>query len=561
VLKWVEIPRFQRGVSWRSQQIQDFLESTSVVYGNVTLANFTRVAGQFPQLPPEIQYYYTLVDGLQRFAVGTAILSLLHPKMFVEPPPHAAAHLFRPMRVALVNASLVYLHNDRELSNHPRLAIRSQYAAMKEELGNYLDEELASTRAENLATVIKRAFLVKQVAIDEYLHFGNALELMNTFLGMNTIRMELGPLDLLRSVIVQQGEHSSWSPSDVEEIENRFTEVFTEDEAHDRPDSELLPFARIVYETIVGSSPARGSPTTVFRSWSRLTKDEVNGFLDYVNGVAMWRRGNPYFDEIRTCGSNPFAILLSYYYRDYQTAPPRPGTSVADWMATRVNAPSLHKLLIGCYRYLFSGAVGRTREYAERLLRDPPHDLDAVADEMSRDVLHVGVQDNPDPAWLSAFLNRCDKLYAKRVFTAYLLPPRGHPWGGVFERPVFGRQTDELNVDHLIPISRFNHRLVPAEIETIRNFAPLPSQNNRRAAATDCSNKLGPGGMYENWISAFPSGVANSHHPYGAWIVSESRTRGWSAELDQHALLEPAKHPGVGDSRIEYLRDHLLSRV
>src|SRR4051812_26512700 len=74
---WIDIPSYQRGIAWTVQQVEDLLQSNSILLGNVILGQFPIAQNQFPFLPSQVQTYNLLVDGLQRFSVATILLSQL----------------------------------------------------------------------------------------------------------------------------------------------------------------------------------------------------------------------------------------------------------------------------------------------------------------------------------------------------------------------------------------------------------------------------------------------------------------------------------------------------
>src|SRR5688500_2485000 len=89
--EWIDIPSYQRGIAWKLQEVQDLLSSNSILLGNVILGQFPTAPGQFPHLPTGVRTYALLVDGLQRFSVGTILLSALYPKVLSGAPSQAAA--------------------------------------------------------------------------------------------------------------------------------------------------------------------------------------------------------------------------------------------------------------------------------------------------------------------------------------------------------------------------------------------------------------------------------------------------------------------------------------
>jgi hypothetical protein len=67
----LQVPTFQRGISWGPEEVLQFLRSESVLFGNVVIGMFQGGTG-------------ILVDGLQRFAIGTLLVlseNLIRPEL------------------------------------------------------------------------------------------------------------------------------------------------------------------------------------------------------------------------------------------------------------------------------------------------------------------------------------------------------------------------------------------------------------------------------------------------------------------------------------------------
>src|SRR5581483_3542025 len=110
---------------------------------------------------------------------------------------------------------------------------------LKQEISDKLGDQ---AKAAELAAQATRLFLERQIAVDLYSDFANPIELTYTFIGMNTVRVDLTPVDLVRSMIVEKTISSLWNSDAVEAFENRFTAVFADT---DKPASHLLPFVAI----------------------------------------------------------------------------------------------------------------------------------------------------------------------------------------------------------------------------------------------------------------------------------------------------------------------------
>jgi hypothetical protein len=547
-LNWLEIPNYQRGISWGVEEVVEFLESDSVLLGNVILGHFSR-GSRFPHLPSGISDYNVLVDGLQRFTVGTGLLALLYPLVLAPTPSRLAeAAFFAPLKSLVQSRAAAFQHNDTQLLNHQRRAIRDQYASLRDSLRDYIEERFNRGEAQPLAKVVNATMLQKQIAVDVYFNFADSVKLMNTFLGLNTVRVDLGPVDLLRAFIVEKATSSGWRPETVEEMENDFTQVFTQ---NDSPDAELLPFVSVV----LGCLRSDAESIHVFPSWvSTLTENDVDSFLEFVTAFKSSQGGNGYFEEIRQCGSIPFAMLLSYYYR--QTLQ---GGSLPSFLSGGNSEDGdLHRLLVACYRAYFDRQIGRTRDFADKCLRGNFATLGDVANSMSMQVLGLTVDQVVDDAWLMTALGRIDKNRARRVFNAMLLPDKSAGFGVTNFQPIpFGRRAREYQVDHLIPDSMLEEDEPGySEGQTLRNFAPLTQNQNRVAKATSCSSKLATGGIYDNYLAIQGSAA----HPYCRWLTLHHAPR-HGAGLDDQSLLEPNRNPDIGTERLEKIKSDLLARL
>lgn len=546
-LNWVEIPSYQRGISWDILDIEDFLGSSSVLLGNVIRSQFP-LAGRYPNVPN--QNYVVLVDGLQRFAVGTMLLKSLYDLVLSHTPQRQNdSAYFTPLAVRVRDFAPVYQHNDIQFRNHPRRAISDQYTQLADQVHVFIIENLQNNPQEFSANIIS-TFLNKKIALDTYFNFNDQMQLMNTFLGLNTIRVDLGPVDLLRANLVEQATAAAWQPQEIEAMENDFTSIFTKDE---KPDSELLPFVAVVLQAIKSAAAPIDRATQVFTTWrTGLNKDEVQNFLGFVRDFKTCRDQNGFFDEIRECGSIPFAILITYYYRRYLNGRGMPSFVTGGVLEN----DELHKLLLAVYRVLLDGRISRTRVYAERVLEDQYTSLANVADQISNQFLRRDISTSVDIDWLKTALNRVDKNRARRIFNAMLLPEKATGWGTrVFEPNRYGQRSQQYQIDHLIPetMKTMNAPGV-REINTLRNFAPLLANQNRVAKATSCSSKLGTNGIYDMAIS---NGLS---HPYCIWLVQQ-HAPGQLVFLDAQRYLEANASPSIGDERIDYIADYLIDRL
>lgn len=183
----IRIPTFQRGISWRTDEVVQFLESESALYGTVIIAMLA-VIGSNDQVGQ-------LVDGLQRFACGTALLRLLDPAVLSPTPTDTlATPNFEQLKRIVGGRLAIVEYNHHQLLRHHRRAIRDQYADFHAEMAEFVRANLAPDKAVAFGRTITTAFADKQIAIDNYYGFKGSVDLDNTFIGLNTVRVDLGPV-------------------------------------------------------------------------------------------------------------------------------------------------------------------------------------------------------------------------------------------------------------------------------------------------------------------------------------------------------------------------------
>lgn len=546
-LSWIDVPSFQRGIAWFLDDVLELASSNSTLLGNVILGQFPRLAGMFPMLPANVREYCLLVDGLQRFSVGTAIFSALYHSVMRTGCefPHASSH-FSPVSVRYLSKSPVFLHNDHELRNHRRWAVAESYIRLKNELTTHFKEEFAAGNAEKVSAYINRLCLKRQVAVDLYFNFPTTIELTHTFIGLNTVRVDLGAVDLVRSYIVDRALQTSWAMNDIEDIENQITKTFCGKEG--KPKSTLLPFVGIVQNLL----ETENCEKFVLPTWpTGLTKADVVRFLDFVERLEEGIEKNPYSCEIAEIGTIPVAGLIAYYYRLYLDT----GNLPSFVSGGHSEDLELHKYLVATLRILLEGQIGRSRPYSEKLMKGDYKELAKAAEDLSFAYASTSLNDPLSLDLLRSRLRNIDQKRAQRVFNAARLPKRGMPWGGGFPRDSYGTKTKEMHIDHLVPKSSMTLNAPGAsEMETLVNFAPLPSGQNVEAKASHCSDKLDSGGVYSKYISLDPNA-----HPYCKWLLDVQGPLGCA--LDEQANLERNQKPAIGDDRLEWLAKWLQERI
>jgi hypothetical protein len=559
--RWIDIPCYQRGLVWDEEDFEALLNSDSVFLGNAILGEFDvpdpRNAS-FSKLPDSATKYEVLVDGLQRFSIGTALLHILHRFILSDGArfPNEKQY-YASLSVMAKQWAPVYEHNHTELQGHSRKAVSESYLDFQQALANWIENEINRGRGKELADRLQLLLLRRQIAPDTYHGFKSEYQVTSTFIGLNTIRVELSIVDWLRSVIVDKGAPKGsaigWDDATISEIDNRFTEVFV---YKSNPVQELMPFAAIILDCL--TKPTSSTPINaikVFPSWnSGLSADEVRRFLDFVETLRDFKNTskNPYFYEIYRCGKIPFAGLICYYYRQYLSN----GNQKPSFITGGKNEDSeLHAYLRANYRILLAGRIGRTRDFSAKLLTDNIS-LRDIADEISLFGVDCKLGSMVDPDWLRTILADSDKTRAQRVFNMCLLP-NASVAGGPFQPLVFGKKGNTYQTDHMIPESEIDNNVnQPGEAEgrTLRNFVAIRRTANNGQSNLSCSAKMSATGSYANEC-------ANdvNVHPYTKWLVTNQSKYG--SHLDEMDRLQANSTPRMVEERIKWFVDALLSKL
>jgi hypothetical protein len=545
---WIDVPSFQRGLVWSEDLLEELLASRSVFLGNAILGSFPadRSLPAFSKLPESASDYEVLIDGLQRFSIGTALLSILFPLVLSDTPERGddAGH-FTSLRMQAGIWGPVYQHNDFELKNHQRRAVADSYQAFRKRLQTWIVGRFDRGEATSLGVETIQLFLQRQIAPDVYHGFSSVYEVASTFIGLNTVRVQLNIVDWLRSVIVDQGGQAGWSPDVIEDLENRFSSTFNRDSGVG-PEAELVPLASILKEILTEGTAEE--KRRVFPSWgSGFIVEEVEQLLDFVEQVSD-HDGNPFVREIRLCGAIPFAALILNFYRCQLME----GEEPAFLKGGDSDDPALLQFLRAYYRVVFEGRVARTREYAKRLLL-ADEKLGEVADRLSRNFIGKPLEERVDRDWLVATLKSADSKRARQIFNACLLPE--HNTGSSFHPHRFGRNAEDYQIDHMIPASILEpHQAGGPEGQLLMNFAPIRKTTNVKQLNIACSHKLAEGGVYQMEC------INNSDtHPYLRWLLENQGPEG--SLLDVQELLQTAASPNLAAQRIEWIADRLLSRI
>jgi len=547
-LQWVDVPSFQRGIEWYLEDVLELAGSSSSLLGSVILGQFSKKEGQFSFLPNQVNHYCVLVDGLQRFSVGTALLSVLYDLVMRSEPqyPHLASQ-FANIKAQYISRAPIFLHNDHELQYHGREAVAQSYVRLRAELHTHMKDILDSGRVDGLAKDLTRLFLKRQVAVDLYFNFPSTMELTHTFIGLNTVRVDLNPIDLVRSYIVDRGLSAKWPAADIDDIENAITKTFCVQEDGE-PKKLLAPFVGVL-EELLGEGDNQAH---VFPSWRlEFPKAEVARLLTFVQTFERQIEANPYVRETAAIGTIPIAGLIAHYYRRHLSD----GAVPPFFDGKTEDDESLHRYLVANFRSLLEGHIGRSRPFARKIFSGIYPTLGDASEALSFEATGYSLKDDLPIDLLRSRLRLMDRKKAQRAFNAVRLPERVKQWGARFKPDVYGTKAKQLNVDHLIPKSlKVKDAPGSLEIETLVNFAPMLSSQNTDAKATYCSRKLEAGGIYDRYLTN-----EDEPHPYCRWLRDAQGAMG--SALDLPSNLEVNKQAAVGDMRIQWLAQTLQKRV
>jgi hypothetical protein len=527
----LEVPSFQRGISWGETEVGELIETRSSTLGTVILANLPHRENP------------VLVDGLQRFATGTALLTALYPEVISPTPsdPAAAMH-FRRLQADASHYYPVFESNSNALEHHPRNAISSTYGRLLSEVTSLIKEELRSNTVD-FAGNIERLFLERQVSVDLYSGFVGPNDLTNTFIDINTQGIALSPIDLFRAHLVDQAIRLSWPVGDIQDTENQFTDTFE----NRSPAAHLRSLGKR-FNALVGEA---ADVDIVFPNWDKLAKPEVDAFFDFIAGSidAAYSPGNGYLRELLESGPQTFSAVVLFYLLRASEGAGNPDFLPGGGLVTKAD---LHLILRATYRRLLDGTIFRVEAAIDGMLRRPARvTASSLAEAINPSSVAGNLAGPPDAGWLEQALRRADPKRARRIFNACLLPSRTSP-NAPFDPQVYGRGATAWNVDHLIPQVYVSPAQTGGrEALLLPNLAPLPSSVNKSIRNLQCSIKLGSSGAYRASVG---------DHPYVKWLVDSLPTRSPS-RLDQQEYLVPNASPDIGDQRIEALRSLLLPKL
>lgn len=577
--EWAFVPTFQRGIAWGREKVDQLIDTPSEILGTTIWAKFpvTQFFDPAPapsplavhlNYPPTNALY--LVDGLQRLAVATAILSSLDQRGALGTGGLASIFPRLSQQISLGDAAIVRF-NHHVLANYPRPAIAQQYQDFFRDMDSWVQEECAQTSV--WPAQVEAFFLDRQVGVDVYTGYPTPAALASNFVGINTGSQQLGMEDIFRAQIVEDGLTNEWTPSDALNFDTALTDALIESDRAGR----ITPLVTQLGKLTIQKTRTRSVPSLGKGNGAGLRAD-TNELIDRLRPYCDSEvTPNPYdeaaIEELYSCGKLPLSLIAAHDIDALRGAP---------WyLSTPPTAPTQDLLLLlrATYRLYIVGLEGRQTDLLKALLEDDgagSPDLDALAEKISRAATETPagtwkkVDDQVDPNWLRVRLEAIPKRRAARVFAACELEPAFtasgepiQPRPATFQPQPFGTKNASLQIDHLIPTSSAG-TASNAE-ETLRNFAPIPTALNRSLTSSPCSAKLqgfpgAPAGykiLVDGKFKPKRGASSSTPHPYVEWLVNIHAPQYSATDLDDRTALEGE----LGNERIKWLVDHLLVRL
>ena len=540
-----QIPSYQRRIVWNKQNIRDFIESEAVLFGTVIMAL------------EKSEEPITLLDGLQRFATATALLnSLYDPILAPKPNRPELIDRFETLRMRVSAHAPIFKYNNSVFREYSRAGVRNTYRRLYGDVEQIINEALKEDeKTEEFIKNINSVFLDKQVAIDKYHNFKSTAQLIQTFINMNSTGINLDEADLLRSMIVQQADKLQWDDTEVEQMENRFTEIFQGKLVGTRT------LGKHLYKAMLKD------PQIVFENWNSLKSDDVEHLLEFIDDfhAAIPKRiiykdetenneKYSYMFEIKQCGDLPCAITIWYFYKHVYSL----GKNLDFLGGDHETRSDMHILLRAFYRRILDGSIGRIDPIVGEYIKDNQGGpIRILADKLIKNINDQGLDFPPQELWLKIGLDKSGTNRAKRIFNACLLPNK-EDIGGKFYPLKHGNGRSDWTLDHIIPQSEDEQQVGAQHIHMVRNLSPLPSSRNKGARHNICSHKLEAENIY--------AGVKNDH-PYLKWLVEDHYQKYKNEKIDGKNPLDVPKFlvvnedPPIGDERRDKIADLLKNKI
>lgn len=566
----LRVPSFQRGVEWSFDTLLECIGSKSESLGTIVLGRAIPI--------PDVSY---LLDGLQRFAAFTHLLHRLDSLLFDAPtannPNPWNLHptvLARPSFAALRNIAALHIgkrgrfhYNYRALHRLQRRIVASTYADWCQKAGDHFDRLLtpqhAAFNAADSAAFIDQlaAFASKPLIVVEISGFPNIPALLATFLGLNSIRVELTGADVCRSVVVEGLLEGHGSPNEVLHIDNQYNATLLTPAG--RVKRGLSPLVKVLEHDWVDERSGRILPALFAQPIiAANVRSEFAELAAWIDSIATFCNVSTYLDFIAQIGDNPYVATMLYYFHRHKSA----GT-----LGTPPPDNELHQLSVAYLRRLLDGGVGDSLPITKAI---GANSVTTLPDFLQRvNPARSGNFNGAVPrAWLDVQLNGVrGPQTAKLVFNGCLLPrirgPQSQAFGSLFEPVTFERGANNWQIDHLIPQQNFSGAVSPGDPykDSLRNYCPAIGSDNAAYNATDCALKLDLAAANYATYRTTPRKLRgnNQPHPFIDALLNAQGQHGGNAELNNRDWLANNSLAGrcYGAERIQIIGDLLIDRL
>lgn len=564
----IKIPTFQRGIQWDINILLDCVYSNSPVVG-------TAIFGRTNQMPQTSW----LLDGLQRFSAFTALIILLENLLFTKQSENNAnpwnAHptllsdILHLQNMVAINFSAlpVVKYNNLALLNHRRAIIKSSYNEFilntKQHVEKLVDTTKNGYDLDGSKYFIQKLsnFFQKPLFIQEFTHFSTMDELIATFIAINTVRVELSPADVCRSVLVESIINKGANPLQGTEIENLFNQTLLQENGC--PKKKFSPLIKVL-ESDWLNDKSNVIVNTIFDQASSVqaVEKEFTEFcqwIEYFNSI-----DDGYLNLIYDLGDNPYIATMMYYYHKNK-----------DNLSTRlysIQKDELHKIAIAYIRKLLDGTVGDTLPITKEVSINYNVTFDNFINKITPQ-RSGSINSPPDRSWLlTSLFNVRNKDTAKLIFNACVLPSirEGEEYGTNFSKMNFrGNGQNNWTIDHMIPENAF---LVPPNTssvggpykESLRNYCPIIGSDNSSYKRSNLSIKISNPIYYRSYVDGSdPRKLVNGDgHPYIVKLIEEQGNIENPISLDNRDYLATEiNNICLGEQRINILCDILMRKV
>lgn len=563
----IKIPTFQRGIQWDFNTLFECLSSNSPVVG-------TAIFGRTNQMP-QVAW---LLDGLQRFSTFTAMIILIEDLLFTKPsvtnvnPWNAHPTLFNDItelqNIVAINQSAlpVVKYNHLALMNHRRAIIKTSYCdfILNAKIGieKLIDTLKTGYDPDKSKDFIRRLieFFQKPIYIQEYSQFMSIDELIATFIAINTVRVELSPADVCRSILVESYINKGANQLQSADIENLFNATLLQDNGAAR--KKFSPLIKVLESDWI-----RPKTKVIISSLFSTTSDyqiiekEFTEFCQWIEYFTSIK--SDYLNLLFDIGDNPYIATLMYYYHK----------NVANIASQAYVVPEveLNKIAIAYIRKLLDGTVGDTLPLTKEVSTNNTINLANFLEKINP-IRSGSIENSPERTWLmNSLLNVRNKDTAKIIFNACLLPPVRNvgEYGSNYTRMNFRGGQNNWTIDHMIPENSFltapnANSIGNPHRDSLRNYCPILGSDNSSYKRTNLSVKMTHDSYYKTYVT--PNDDRKKFN--GAGHPFFQRLLQLQGQLENPALLDSADYliteiNGVcyGQQRVEIICDLLTERL